>query len=123
MPRTNVPLQAFAANGELTDPTPVTIDATNQHVIPAAGQSQRIVLRVKNTFAGSKVVTVKAGDKEPAFRAGLGDLAVTLAQNAVKWIGPLESARFIQNDGTIEVDVASGTTGEITAFQWPGLGA
>lgn len=120
MPRTNVPLQAFAANGELADPTPVTIDATNNHVIPAAGQSSRIVLRVKNTFAGAKIVTVKAGTANaPAFQNGIGDLSVSLAQNAVKWIGPIESARFIQPDGTISVDVAASTTGEITAFQWP----
>lgn len=120
MARTNVPLQAFVANSELADPTAVAIDATNQHVIPAVGQSQRIVLRIKNTFAGSKAVTIKAGDSVPGFRSGLGDLTITLAtQNLTKWVGPLESARFIQDDGTISVDVAASMTGEITAFQWP----
>ncbi len=57
--------------------------------------------------------TILAGDNPPAQRAGLGNLATVCAQNVVKLVGPLETARFIQSDGKISVTVtpASGTIG------------
>mgnify|MGYP007071570752 CR=1 FL=1 len=79
------------------------------------GLSGRVIIEVKNT-AGTAVnltVSVLAGDNPPAGRAGLGNLDTVIAQNATKLIGPLESARFIQDNGKLSLTFtpASGTIG------------
>ncbi|HEY9476476.1 MAG TPA: hypothetical protein VIS06_21830 [Mycobacteriales bacterium] len=119
MARTAVAYSNLVANSNLADPAGTTIDATNSHVIDAA-QPELTVLRVTNTAASDKVVTVKAGPNPPALAGGLGDLAVTVvATSGVQWIGPFESGRFIQADGSMLVDIASGHAGKITAFLVP----
>ena len=46
--------------------------------------------------------------------------AVTVAATSgVQFIGPFESGRFIQSDGSMLVDIVSGHTGKITAFRVP----
>lgn len=119
MARTNVPLSAWTPDAGLADPAGTTADATNGHNVPAVGQSQRVVLRVANSAGASKNVTVKAGNNPPAQRAGLSDKVVAVGAGATVWIGPLSSDRFIQTDGSVNVDLESGLTGTITAFQWP----
>lgn len=97
-------------------PTADVLDTGTSAVTLAAavgGQSELVLLEVTNNAASAVnlTVTVNAGDNPPAQRAGLGSLATVLAQNAVKLIGPLESARFIQDDGSLSVTFtpASGT--------------
>ena len=55
--------------------------------------------------------------------AGQGDLSVTLADATAGtieyFVGPLEAARFLQDDGTIHVEFAENTTGFVEAIQWP----
>ena len=100
----------------IAPPTADVLDTGTAAVTLAAdvgGQSELILLEVTNNAASAVnlTVTVNAGDNPPAQRAGLGSLATVLAQNAVKLIGPLESARFIQDDGSLSVTFtpASGT--------------
>lgn len=126
MARTNVPLTKLTANSGNVAPSTTNLDATNSHNIalasgsvPAQSGADRLVLVVNNTFAGSKTITVKAGANPPAQRAGLGDLVVTLTQNQTAYIGPLEPARFLQTDGSINVDVAASMTGTILAVLLP----
>ena len=78
-----------------------------------------MILKVDNSAAGPHVVTVRKGVNPPAFRAGIGDLAVTVTNGTTQYIGPLESARFSQADGSLLLDFDSGTTGTITAFFIP----
>lgn len=121
MARTNVPVLALTANAENENPATTALDATNGHIIPAQSDMGRLVLRIVNTFAGSKVVTIKAGVAPPAFRAGLGDLAITMgAQNDVAVV-LLESARFAQADGSIWIDLAASMTGTIQALKLPAV--
>lgn len=121
MARTNVPVTAVTANAENENPATTAIDATNNHVIPAGSVTDRLLLRIVNTFAGSKVVTIKAGVNPPAVRSGLGDLAITMAaQNDVAYV-VIESARFAQADGSINIDVAAATTGSILALRLPAV--
>ncbi len=71
---------------------------------------------VNTTFA------ILAGDNPPAQRAGLGNLDTVCAQNVTKLVGPLETARFIQDDGKINVTVtpASGTiAASIRCYKFP----
>ena len=117
--RTAVPYSLLVANSSLADPAGTALDATNDHVISAA-KPEQTVLRVTNTHGSDHVITIKAGDNPPAWAAGLGDLTVTVAATSgVQWIGPFESGRFLQNDGTMHVDVVTDHTGTITAFLVP----
>lgn len=61
---------------------------------------------------------MKAGDNPPALAAGQGDLAVIVAFGTVQLIGPFESGRFLQNDGSMMIESTT-TTGTITALRVP----
>ena len=111
----------------IAQPTADVLDTGTAAVTLAAavgGLSELVVLEVKNTAgaANNLTVSVLAGDNPPAQRAGLGSLDTVIAQNAVKIIGPFESARFIQDDGKLNVTFtpASGTIGaEIRCYKIP----
>lgn len=120
MARTNIPITALSVNGSIAQPSATNADGTNHHVIAAESDSDRLFLEA---IAGSNsgdggTVTVKAGVNPPAFQSGLGDLAVVLADSATKLIGPLESSRFVQADGSINVDVTS-FVGTFRAYRLP----
>lgn len=92
----------------IAQPTADVLDTGTAAVTLAAavgGQSELVILEVTNNAASAVNLTVSvlAGDNPPAQRAGLGDLDTVLAQNATKIIGPLESARFIQDDGKLNI--------------------
>lgn len=119
MARTNVPLSKLTANSSITTPAGTALDPTNGHVI-SAGRFRKLMLRVTNTSAGAKNITVKAGVSPPALSAGQGDLVVSVpATTGDVLIGPLEAARFSQANGDINVDVAASATGIIAAIQLP----
>jgi len=72
------------------------------------GRSDLILLEVTNSMGSGKdlTVTILAGDYPPAARASLGSLALTVPGSAspvTKLIGPVESARFIQDNGKIDI--------------------
>lgn len=113
LPTTTTPTSAGAA------PTATSIDPTNGHYIAASSTPlEELLIVVNNTFAGTKVVTIKAGGNPPALSAGQGDLAVTCAAstNGIP-IGPLESARYLQSDGTLNIDCAASMTGTIVVYK------
>ncbi|AVH57881.1 MULTISPECIES: hypothetical protein [Streptomyces] len=128
MARTAVAYSNLVPNGNIAD-TALTAVATNAgvgngHVIPTAGPNSKAVpeLTVLRVVAGATGgnVTVKAGSNPPALAAGQGDLVVAVANSATQWIGPFESGRFLQSDGSILVDIATGfVAGTITAFRVP----
>lgn len=75
-----------------------------------------LVLRVTNAGGAAAHVTIPAGDSFPlAPSSGQGPLAVTVAAGATEWVGPFESARFIQSDSTLAVDTDAAVT--VTAFK------
>ena len=116
---TAVTLTANAAVADVLASAGVAIDATNSHVLTVAYPLDSYVIRVNNTTAGTKVATIKAGDASPADASGQGDLAVSCTNGQVKFVGPLESARFIQNDGTLLIDIEAGMTGFVSVFRIP----
>ena len=60
--------------------------------------------------ASGDTVTIVAGDRYPAQRVDLGNMTVTLAASDVRYI-EIETSRFLQNDGTIQVTATdAGTT-------------
>jgi hypothetical protein len=87
---------------------------------PDAGAVPELtVLRLVAGSTGGNV-TVKAGTQPLAIAAGQGDLVVAVGASATVWIGPFESGRFLQSDGSMLVDVATAyVAGTITAFKVP----
>jgi hypothetical protein len=128
MARTNLPLTNLVANGGLTDPAGTAIDQANgmnvaipTTAIPSGPHLDKLVLRVANTAGAAKNTIVRAGANPPSFRASVGDLTVQVpATTGVKWLGPFEIARFMQADGSLNIDWESGATGTVTAFMSPG---
>lgn len=125
MARTNVPITTLtAATGVACNVGAGTaLDATDHHVITLTCPLEELVIRVENTTSSTKAVTIKAGDNPPANAAGQGDLSVSLTAGnttaQLKMVAGLESARFQQSNGTVEIDVASGMTGFIAAYRVP----
>jgi hypothetical protein len=119
MARTAVSYSNWVANSNLSDPAGTALDATNDHTI-AAARPELTLLRITNTSGADRIVTIKAGGGDPAWRRGQGDLNVTVtASTGVQWIGPLSSSRFLQTDGSLQIDIVASHTGTITAFKLP----
>ncbi len=99
------------------------IDATNSHVITPTGDitPDELVLFIVHTTAAQKTVTVKAGANPPAVRNGAGDLVATMADgsvtNTLAFVPLGGGSRFMQADGTINVDIAAATTGRIGVYR------
>ncbi len=121
MARTAVPITAIPANTATADPAGTDLDATNHHVVTLGSVPlHELVVRVTNTTASTKAVTIKAGDNPPADAAGVGDLSVSLTagdSTPTTKLVVLTSARFAQNDGTLLIDVGSGMTGKIAVLK------
>lgn len=116
MARTNVPVTDLTTATSTADPAGTTADPTNGHTITGV-RPEVLVFRVKNTTAGSLNAIVRAGSQPLAPSSGQGDLTVAVAAGATVFIGPLESARFLQNDGSISLDLQATFTGTVTAFR------
>lgn len=102
-------------------------DNTNGMYLSGSGSNRKsgaMVLDFKNTNAATRTVTIKAGsggDTGPAWRAGLGDLVVTLGANTGNQkIYLQDTARFKQADGTINID-GSGSNVTVAAYRLVGF--
>ncbi|MDI9398086.1 MAG: hypothetical protein QM433_00815 [Euryarchaeota archaeon] len=115
-------------NGAWADiATPTAIDTSAHHYIAAGANFKRLLILV-HISAGSGTggaVTLKAGTGHPAFRRGLGDLVRgdNVIANDEFCIGPIETARYLQSDGTIHLDITDTTekdiAGTIEAYALP----
>jgi hypothetical protein len=125
MARAALAYSATVPNGALADPAGVATvaGAGNGLQIPSVPVAPAVVtskpeltlLRVSNASGGTGTVTVKAGAQPLAIAAGQGDLTVSLATGTVQWLGPFESGRFVQPDGSMIVE--SSVVMTVTAFQ------
>lgn len=120
MATTQLTYSALVPNGNLLQPAGTTlVAAPTNNMQLAAARPELTVLRVSNTDDDTALtLTVKAGDNPPALAAGQGDLAVTVAFGTVQLIGPFESGRFLQSDGSMMIE-SSTTTGTIAALRVP----
>jgi hypothetical protein len=126
MARTAVPYSNLVPNAELADPagTAVTSGAGNGAQIPDVSPNRRqsapelTILRVANASGSTGTATVKAGPNPPALAGGQGDLVSSNILTATsRWIGPFESGRFLQADGSLIVETTQNMT--VTAFKVP----
>lgn len=126
MARTALTQNAWAPNSNLTDAVSggtaigIAIDSTlvtNGATIAPGVSPEHVVLRVTNTSVADKTVTVRAGNR---FQSASGDLVTTVVAGiGIQEIGPFASARFLQQDGSMSIDFATGLTGWITAKKFP----
>lgn len=107
-------------NSGVVNPAGTTLVAapTNDMQLKAA-KPELTIFRVSNTDDDTALTfTVKAGDTPPAIAAGQGDVAVTVAFGTTHYVGPFESGRFLQSDGSLMV-TSSTTTGTVAALRVP----
>lgn len=120
MARDAVHITTTTADAATASPTDGTATQANGSVFTPTQALGKYLIRVTATAAAGKNVTIKAGDNPPADAAGQGDLVVAFGAGnvtpVVKLIGPLTSARFGQDDGTVLIDYESGFTGSIEAI-------
>lgn len=119
MARTAVAYSNLVANGGLTQPagTAVSSGAGNGGQV-ANARPELTILRVANASGGSGTATVLAGANPPAIAAGQGNAtAFTVADGASALLGPFESGRFLQADGSLIVETSVAMT--VTAFRIP----
>ena len=96
-----------------------TMDKANDHSIAAASKFERMVLAFHISAAtADDTIKIIAGTEAPAFRRDLGDLAYTCDGGATEVVfGPIETARFVQSDGSIHIDLAgTSIAGTIEAY-------
>lgn len=116
MARTAVAVTDLTAATSVADPAGTTADPTNGHTITGA-RPEVLSVRVKNTTGGALNAILRAGTFPMAGSAGQGDLTVSVGAGATVFISPSESARFLQNDGSVSLDLQAGFTGTVTAFK------
>lgn len=118
MATTAVPYSNLLPNADIADPagTAVSSGAGNGGQI-ADAEPELTVLRAVNGTGGSGTITLLAGDYPPAIAAGQGSKAFTVAAGASRWLGPFESGRFLQNDGSVIFETSVAMT--VTAFRVP----
>lgn len=119
MPRDAVTITPIVSGTPLANPAGTAISPTNGAVINNAGDTSRMLVRITNTNGTDRIATVKAGVSPPALRAGIGDLAVTVPATTGDVLLVLESARFMQADGSIQIDFAASMAGIISAVRKP----
>jgi hypothetical protein len=126
MARAALAYSVTTPNANLADPagTATVAGAGNGLQIPSVPTPPAVVrslpeltlLRVSNASGGTGTVTVKAGTQPLAIASGQGDLVVSLATATTQWLGPFESGRFEQADGSMIIE--SSVVMTVTAFQF-----
>lgn len=117
---TTVHVTTLTANAAVANPVGTTIDPANTHAVDCSTfPAEELLLRITQTDATARIATVTAGDNPPADAAGQGALTKSMAQNEIWWVGPLTSARFLQNDSTVVLTFAASFAGVVEAFRVP----
>lgn len=117
MARVTLTPTALVANGGVADPagTASVAGAGNGFVIPASSRPQHeVFLRVANASGGSGTISVLAGSQPSAISSGLGPVTVTVANTTTQWVGPFDSSRVQQPDGSLLIETSVVLT--VTAF-------
>jgi hypothetical protein len=101
-----------SASLPVTGFTAIDASKTMQVLYPREG---KLVLILNNTFAGSKVFTIEAGEY---LSNGIGDYAITMGQDEVRFL-VIDSTRFKDFDGLVSITFAGSTTGFVGALSLP----
>lgn len=108
---------SLVPNGGVADPTGTAsvAGAGNGFQIVATGRPvHELFLRVSNGTAGAGTISVLAGSQPSAISSGLGPVTVSVAASGVQWVGPFDSSRVQQPDGSLLIETSIVLT--VTAF-------
>ena len=124
MARTAVAYSNLVPNSELADPagTAVTSGAGNGAQINATSGARSVpeltIVRLVNASGSTGTASILAGTNPPQVAAGQGSYTTTNILTATtRWLGPFESNRFLQSDGSIIIETTQNMT--VTAFRVP----
>jgi phage tail sheath gpL-like len=108
----------LALGSGLVEPSGASIDAANGNTIAAPANGwDRVVLRIVNTFAGAKSVTLAGGLSSASINKA--DLTIAMAQNEIRYIPVSPSSRFVQADGSITLTYTASMTGTVQVLCLP----
>ena len=121
MARAAVTVTTLTAGTAVAESAGTTADPTNDHYIAASALTfplEELLLVFKNTNGSDRVATIVAGDSPPAFSNGQGNLAITVpATTGVMFVTGLESARYLQDNGDLNIDLATSFAGTVHAYR------
>lgn len=123
MARDDVTTTKLATGLEVVEPAGVAITAANGSRVlfgvvagsAAGGKSRRVLLRITNTSASPRVVTIPKGTQ--AQDAADIVTAAIAATTGVVYV--VVATKHVQADGGIYVNFVAGHTGVVQAFEMP----
>ena len=92
------------------------VQASGSEIDVSDINTDKLIIHVKNTHGSAHDVTIKAGDYS---RSSLGDYTFEVAATTGEAMVVIESARFKDAAGKINIDFDAGTTGLIGAYLLP----
>jgi hypothetical protein len=121
MARVALTANALTPNAGVLDftGTALATGAGNGLQIAAIGTSNvNIFLRVANASGSTANFKVLAGSQPSAQSSGLGNVTATIATATTQWVGPFDSSRVQQPDGSLIMECDQIVT--VTAFSLDG---
>ena len=116
MARDALTITTCTKSAAVTKPAGLTINTTNGANVAGPLPTRKLCFEIQNTDTGAHNVTFKAGVNPPALHAGVGDLVVSAVASS-NILVEIESSRFLQADGSINIDFATGLTGKVWCIQ------
>lgn len=121
MARATLTTYALNPNGGIADPTGTAsvAGAGNGFTIPApTAAALQLWFRVANASGGTGTISVLAGSQPLAPSSGQGPVTVSVTTANTQWVGPFDTSRVQQNDGSLAVETSVVMT--VTAFTLEG---
>jgi hypothetical protein len=121
MARVTLVPTALVPNGGVADPTGTAsvAGAGNGFTIASpAGSNPSLWLRVANASGSTGTISVLAGSQPSAISSGQGPVTVSLTTATTQWVGPFDSSRVQQSDGSLTIETSVIMT--VTAFTLDG---
>lgn len=107
----------LSANAALNQPAVQTLDTAGSiSILGVDSKTDRLIIEAINTDDAAATLTVNAADRPPGQTSAALAVAMAATGNATdkRIIGPFESGRFIQDDGTISLTLAGGASPTVT---------
>lgn len=101
----SITVTALSANSSVARPAVQTIDTDGTVPVAAGGAMDRLIFEFVNAAAAALTVTIKGGDNPPSPLSQDLAIALTATGGATPAViaGPFESARFLQDDGSVNI--------------------
>lgn len=120
----SITVTALAANSSTARPAVQTIDTDGTVPVSAGGAMDRLIFEFVNAAAAAVTITIKGGDNPPSPLSQDLAIALTATGGATPAViaGPFESARFLQDDGSVNIAfLAASSTPNVTvrAYRLP----